>query len=279
MNQLPMAKRTQILGMLVEGMSINATARIADVSKVTVLKLLVDVGTACADHQDRTLRNLPCRKLQADEIWTFVHCKASNVPKEKRGALGLGDIWCWTSICADCKLVPAWVIGRRNTKDAIVFMQNLASRLKHRVQLTTDGHLAYLEAVESAFGSEVDYSMLVKLYGQSPEGERRYSPPVCVGTRMMRVAGKPDIQHTSTSYVERLNLGMRMNMRRFTRLTNGFSKKVENLSHAVALHFMYYNFARIHQTLRVTPAMEAGIEKRIWTLDDIARLADQKIFT
>ena len=273
MNRLKIERRATILGALVEGTSVSAAARMAGVSKVTVLKLLVDVGHACADYQDRALRNLPCRRLQADEIWSYIHAKERNLPKEKRGKLGYGDTWVWTVVCADTRLIPCWKVGRRDTATAKVFLTDLASRLKHRVQLTTDGHNAYLQAVEETFGAEIDYSMLVKLYGPAPESERRYSPPVCVGTQTMRIMGQPRGESISTSYVERTNLTMRLGMRRFTRLTNGFSRKLENHECAIALHMMYYNFARLHQTIRVTPAMEAGIENRIWSLEDIASLA------
>ncbi len=276
MNRLDIKKRAQILHLLVEGNSLRATARICDISRNTVDKLLRDVGTACLAYQDEHLRNLPCKRVQADEIWSFCYAKEKNVPEDKQGQFGYGDTWTWMAICADTKLVPCWHVGRRFAEDAKVFINDLAGRLSNRVQLTTDGHKPYLEAVEGAFGADIDYAMLIKLYGQAPEGQRRYSPPVCVGANARRVVGKPDADKISTSFAERQNLTMRMSMRRFTRLTNGFSKKVENHMHAISLHYMYYNFGRIHQTLRVTPAMEAGVTDHIWSLEEIAALADSK---
>ncbi len=274
MNIMPIAKRAQILGLLVEGNSINATCRITGAAKATVLKLLADVGAACAEYQNKTLVNLPCKRVQCDEIWSFVGAKQKNV---NEGAAGYGDVWTWTAICADTKLVASWMVGSRDGEAANAFMADLAPRLANRVQLTTDGHRAYLEAVEDAFGANVDYAMLVKLYGapQGRENERRYSPAECTGTVRQAVQGDPDPRHVSTSYVERQNLTMRMSMRRFTRLTNGFSKKIENHAHAVALHFMFYNFGRIHKTLRVTPAMQAGIADHVWTLEEIAALVPE----
>jgi IS1 family transposase len=276
MNRLSIQKRTQITGCLVEGNSLRATARITDTAINTVVKLLVDVGKACAEYQNQTIRNLKCKRLQCDEIWSFCYAKAKNVPEAKKGQFGYGDVWTWTAICAESKLVPAWLIGDRTLETASVFMEDLASRFSHRVQLTTDGHKAYLEAVEGAFGADIDYAMLVKIYGESAEQkvEKRYSPAKYTGSKVEVVTGNPDRKHISTSYAERQNLTMRMSMRRFTRLTNGFSKKVENLAHAVSLHFMYYNFGRIHKTLRVTPAMEAGISDHVWSLEEIAALAD-----
>jgi len=274
MNKLNLQKRVQILSCLIEGNSIRSTARITGTSKNTVVKLLCNVGTACAEYQDKALRNLKCKRVQCDEIWSFCYAKEKNVPEDKKGQFGYGDVWTWTAVCADSKLVPAWLIGNRDAETAALFMKDLASRFGHRVQLTTDGHRAYLDAVEQAFGCEIDYAMLVKLYGKDPEGEKRYSPAKCVGAERHNITGNPDPKHISTSYAERQNLTMRMSMRRFTRLTNAFSKKVENLGHSVALYFMYYNFGRIHQTLRVPPAMEAGITDHVWTLAEIAQLAD-----
>lgn len=276
MNKLDLKSRARILACLVEGNSIRATVRMTGAAKNTVVKLLADVGAACAAYQDKALRNLPCKRLQCDEIWSFVYAKAKNVPTAKAAPEGAGDAWTWTAICADTKLVAAWAIGPRDGGIAYDFMQDLAGRLANRVQLTTDGHKAYLEAVEGAFGADIDYAMLVKLYGDAPNSgaERKYSPNVCLGARPTTVAGNPDMAHVSTSYVERQNLTMRMSMRRFTRLTNGFSKKLENLGYAVALHFMYYNFGRIHQSLRITPAMAAGISDHVWELEEIAKLAD-----
>lgn len=276
MNKLDTKKRAQILGCLVEGNSIRATSRLTGASKNTVIKLLADVGRACAEYQDRTLRNLTCKRIQCDEIWSFCYAKEKNVPEDKKGQFGYGDVWTWTAIDADPKLVLSFLVGPRDGEAAEFFMQDVAGRLNHRVQLTTDGHKAYLEAVEGAFGCEIDYAMLVKIYGLDPEKERRYSPEKCIKAEKVPVTGKPDNSKISTSYVERQNLTMRMSMRRFTRLTNAFSKKVENLACAVALHFMYYNFGRIHKTLRVTPAMEAGVSDHVWTLEEIAELTDSK---
>jgi IS1 family transposase len=242
------------------------------VAKNTIVKLLTNVGKACAEYQNKAFRNLPCKRIQCDEIWSFCYAKEKNVPNDKKGKLGYGDIWTFTAICADTKLVPSWYIGRRDLANATIFLSDLASRLSTRVQLTTDGHNMYLDAVETAFGKDVDFSQLVKLYGQTAESQKRYSPSQCMGTIKSKVNGVPDPKHVSTSYVERQNLTMRMNMRRFTRLTNAFSKKVENLACAVALHFMYYNFCRIHQTLRVTPAMEANVTDRVWEIEDVLTL-------
>lgn len=259
MNKLNKQKQTQVISALVEGNSIRATVRMTGVAKNTIVKLLADLGMACAEYQDKVFKNLPCERIQCDEIWSFCYAKEKNVPEDKKGIFGYGDVWTFTAICADTKLVPAWHIGRRDLENATLFMKDLAYRLANRVQLTTDGHKMYLGAVESIFGSEIDFSQLIKLYGQTPEGQKRYSPAKCTGTLKIKINGSPDKEKVSTSYVERQNLTMRMSMRRFTRLTNGFSKKVENLFYAVSLHFMYYNFCRIHQTLRVTPAMRANI--------------------
>lgn len=278
MNKLDIKKRAQVLACLVEGNSIRATVRMTGVAKNTVAKLLADVGAACAEYQDKTLRNLPCKRVQCDEIWSFVYAKQKNVKDAKAAPEGAGDAWTWTALCADTKLIACWAVGARDGGVAFDFISDLASRLANRVQLTTDGHRAYLEAVESAFGNDIDYAQLVKLYGENPNKgpERKYSPSNFCGTRVSTVSGDPAETHISTSYVERQNLTMRMSMRRFTRLTNGFSKKLENLGHAVALHFMYYNFGRIHQSLRITPAMEAGISDHVWSLEEIAGLADGK---
>ncbi|MGB8276074.1 MAG: IS1 family transposase [Alphaproteobacteria bacterium] len=272
MNRLTTRKRAEILGMLVEGNSIRAVSRMSVASKNTVVKLLADVGLACADYQDTALRNLTCKRVQLDEIWAFCGMKEANVPPEHKGELGYGDVWTYTAICADTKLVPCWLVGRRNAANTRAFVLDVASRMAGKLQLTTDGLFFYKEAVERAFGGDVDYAMLVKVYGDSPEAEKRYSPPTCVGARKDRMWGNPDPAHVSTSYAERQNLTMRMGMRRMTRLTNAFSRKVENLMHAVSLHFMYYNFGRIHQTLRVTPAMEAGISDHVWSLEEIVGL-------
>lgn len=269
MYKLTSQKRSQILHLLVEGNSLRAASRLADVAFNTVAKLFVDAGRACADYQDRTLRNLPCKRLQLDEIWSFVYAKAKNVPTAKAAPGGAGDVWTWMAIDADTKLVPSWHIGGRDGYIAEVFVRDLASRLANRVQITTDGHRPYLEAVESAFGADVDYAMLQKIYGTAPEAEKRYSPAECIGTQERVIEGSPDPAHISTSYVERQNLTMRMSIRRFTRLTNAFSKKLENHAHSVALHYMHYNFARIHKTLRMTPAMAAGVADRLWDVKDI----------
>lgn len=272
MNKLSVERRSQILRCLVEGNSIRATSRITEAAKNTVVKLLVDAGKACSEYQDKALRNLTCKRLQCDEIWSFCYAKKKNVPDRHKGEFGYGDVWTWTALDAKTKLVPSWLVGDRSGETACVFVKDLASRLKHRVQLTTDGHSAYLEAVEEAFGDEIDYAMLIKIYGSDPEGEKRYSPAKIIETKSNVVTGNPDRKHISTSYVERQNLTMRMSMRRFTRLTNAFSKKVENLVHAVSLHFMYYNFVRIHKSLDVTPAMEAKVTDRLWDVEDIVEL-------
>jgi len=272
MNKLSTENRRAVVSALVEGCSIRSTVRMTGVAKNAVTKLLVDLGQVCSDFQDQTLRNLQCKRLQLDEIWSFCYAKSKNVPEEKRGEFGYGDVWTWAALDADTKLVPSWLVGSRDAGCAASFVNDLASRLATRVQLTTDGHRAYLEAVDGAFGGQVDYAMLVKLYGSDPEGEKRYSPAKCVGCDRTVISGKPDRQHISTSYVERQNLTMRMEMRRFTRLTNAFSKKVEN--HAIALHFMHYNFARIHQTLHSTPAMKAGVTDHLWSVEEIVLLLE-----
>lgn len=277
MNRLSLQDRAKILSCLVEGNSMRSTSRICGVSINTVTKLLVDVGTACDLYQNETLRGLKCKRIQCDEIWSFCYARKSNLPPTRRYEMGVGDVWTWTALCADTKLMVSWFIGKRRAAHAKAFMKDVARRLASRVQLTTDGHKAYLDAVDGAFGVEIDYAMLVKLYGNDSDPsspERRYSPGECCGTIKGTVCGTPDDQHISTSYVERNNLTMRMSMRRFTRLTNGFSKKIENLECAVALHFMHYNFGRVHKTLRVTPAMEAGIADHVWTLEEIADLAE-----
>jgi len=270
MNKLDTKKRTQIIACLVEGNSIRATCRMTGAAKGTVLKLLCDIGKACAKYQNKAMKNLPCKRLQCDEIWSFCHTKGKNLPKDLRGEPDIGDIWTWTAICADTKLVPSWMIGKRDLDAARTFITDLSSRLTNRVQLTTDGHTPYIQAVEEAFGSEIDYAMLIKIYGKDRHGKE--DSRRVIGAKKTHITGKPKNEHVSTSFCERQNLTMRMSMRRFTRLTNGFSKKVENLMHAVSLHFMYYNFVRIHQSLRVTPAMEAGISERVWTLEDIVNL-------
>ncbi|MDQ3684253.1 MAG: IS1 family transposase [Acidobacteriota bacterium] len=251
----------------------RATSRMTGTSKNTIIKLLEDVGTACANYQDEKLRNLTCRRIECDEIWAFCNAKQKNVAPQNQGVLGYGDVWTWVAIEADTKLVPCWHVGRRDAGAANEFISDLASRLANRVMLTTDGHKAYLEAVEGAFGCEVDYAMLVKLYGKEQD-EVRYSPSKCIGSYSEVITGDPFPPMISTSMVERQNLTMRMSMRRFTRLTNGFSKKLENHMHAIALHYMYYNFARIHKTLRCSPAMEAGVSKTLWSIEDIVALTE-----
>lgn len=275
MNKLPADRRVQILGMMVEGMSIRAIARLTGASKNTIVKLLRDAGEAFSAYQDRVLRDLPCKRVQVDEIWSFVYAKQKNVSEAKAAPEQAGDIWTWTAIDADTKLAVSWLLGDRDGETAKVFLLDLASRLRGRVQLTSHGHKPYLAAVEEAFGADVDYAMLVKIYGDAPEGQKRYSPAECVGCRSQVVTGRPDPDHISTSYAERLNLSIRMHARRFTRLTNAFSKDAENHAHSVALNFMYYNFVRIHQTLRVTPAMAAGVTDRLWELSDLVGLMDE----
>ncbi|MGE0735105.1 MAG: IS1 family transposase [Alphaproteobacteria bacterium] len=272
MNKLPLVKRAQILGLLVEGNSLRAASRLADVSINTVTKLLVDLGKACSEYQDKALRNLTCKRLQLDEIWSFVYAKQKNVPENKKGSAG--DIWTWTAIDADTKLIASWMVGDRSGDTARIFVADLASRLANRVQITTDGHRVYLDAVDAAFGIDVDYAMLEKKYASHVEGQKRYSPPVCVGAEQRAITGRPDKAHISTSFAERQNLTMRMSMRRFTRLTNAFSKKAENHAHAIAVHFMYYNFGRIHKTLRITPAMAAGVTDHVWSLEEILGLSN-----
>jgi IS1 family transposase len=278
-NQLTTAKRVQVVAALVEGNSLRSTVRMAGVHRTTVQNLLADLGAACGEYQDRHFTNLPCRRLECDEIWAFVGAKDKNVSDEKR-AEGWGDAWTWVALCAETKLVPCWHVGPRDSAAASAFMNDLAGRLANRVQLTTDGHRSYLEAVESAFGSEIDFAQLVKTYGDGSDGTNRkgpvkYSPARFRAARKTPVQGKPDMGGVSTSYVERQNLTMRMGMRRFTRLTNGFSKKLENHCHAVSLHFMYYNFCRIHQTLRITPTMAAGVTDHVWELREIVNLLEK----
>ena len=273
MNKLTHDKRVQVLNLLVEGNSMRATARIADVAFNTVAKLFIQTAKVCLDYQDKAFVNLTCKRLQLDEIWSFVYAKAKNVPDEKRGKAG--DVWTWVAIDADSKLVPSWRIGNRDGMTACEFVNDLAGRLANRVQITSDGHRPYLEAVEGAFGSEVDFAQLIKIYGETVDGQKRYSPAECIGAKKSKVIGNPDLCCVSTSFVERQNLTMRMSIRRFTRLTNAFSKKIENHAHSVALHYMHYNFVRIHKTLRVTPAMAAGVADHLWTISDIVDLVEK----
>jgi IS1 family transposase len=276
MNKLKIEDRARVISCLVEGSSVRATVRMTGVAKNTVSKLLVDIGRACTEYQDKAFRNLQCKRIQCDEIWSFVGSKEKNTSAEKK-AKGNGDCWTWTALCPDTKLVPCWFVGTRDASAAYHFMHDLAARLATRVQMTTDGLRLYIQAAEDAFGSEIDYAQLVKIYGNEAgpgqkHAEIRYSPAQCMGARKAVISGQPSYKHISTSHTERQNLSMRMGMRRFTRLTNAFSKKVENHEHAVALYFMYYNFARIHQTLRVTPAMEAGISDHVWSIEEIVNL-------
>ena len=277
MNRLPTEKRVQILSMLCDRSSMRSIARVTGVSFNTVAKLLVDAGTACAAYHDETVRDVVAKRVQCDEIWSFCYAKARNVPTAKTAPGGSGDVWTWTALDADSKLIIGWLVGNRDAECAKLFMDDVAARLAHRGQLTTDGYRPYLEAVEGAFGSDVDFAQLVKLYGAAPKSdtpEARYSSGRCVGTKKDRFEGKPDPKHISTSYVERANLTMRMSMRRFTRLTNAFSKRIDNHCHALALYFVWYNFARIHKSLRVSPAMAAGVTDRLWDMADIVKLID-----
>ncbi|MEJ0071346.1 MAG: IS1 family transposase [Pseudomonadota bacterium] len=277
MNKLPLARRVQILSMLCEGSSMRSISRVVDVSLNTVSKLLADAGAACVEHHDQAVRNVAAQRVQCDEIWSFCLAKQKNASQEQR-AQGAGDVWTWTGIDADSKLILSWVVGSRDTEAALSLMDDLRYRLANRVQLTTDGHPPYLKAVSEAFGEEVDYAMLVKLYG-SPQGnpqERRYSPGQCTGIRKSSLIGNPDRKHISTAYSERHNLTIRMGMRRFTRLTNAHSKKIEMHCHALALYFVFYNFVRRHQTVRMSPAMAAGISDRLWSMEDIVALIDAR---
>jgi IS1 family transposase len=274
MNKLDREARARILSLMCEGVSIRAITRLTGASKNTVARLLADVGRACAEYQDNALRNLPCKRVQLDEIWAFVYAKNNNVKDAKSAPANAGDVWTWTAICADTKLLINTLVGRRDTRYAIHFVNDLRKRLANRVQITSDGHRPYLTAVDAVFGDDVDFAQLVKIYGAEPGGEKRYSPAICLGAKKSRVIGNPNPKHISTSYAERQNLTMRMHMRRFTRLTNAFSKKLENHAYAVALHQMFYNFTRIHQTLRVTPAMAAGVTDRLWDMNDLVKVLE-----
>ena len=274
MNKLDREARARVLSLMCEGVSIRAITRLTGASKNTVARLLADVGRACAEYQDNVLRNLSCKRVQLDEIWAFVYAKNDNVRRAKSAPANAGDVWTWTAICADTKLLINTLVGRRNTDYAMHFVSDLRQRLANRVQLTSDGHRPYLAAVDAVFGDDVDYAQLVKIYGADPQAERRYSPAICLGAEKHPITGNPDPKHISTSYAERQNLTMRMHMRRFTRLTNAFSKKLENHGYAVALHQMFYNFTRIHQTLRVTPAMAAGVTDKLWDMTDIVKVLE-----
>jgi IS1 family transposase len=276
MNKLPPEKRAQILHMLVEGSSMRSISRVVGVSFNTVAKLLIDAGTACAAHHDETVCNVKAKRVQCDEIWSFCYAKARSVPTAKSAPYGAGDVWTWTALDADSKLIVSWLVGGRDAEYANTFMQDVADRLANQVQLTTDGHHAYLDAVERAFGIDVDYAQLIKMYGTAPDAEKRYSPPVCVGAKKDTFNGKPDKRHISTSFVERANLTMRMSMRRYTRLTNAFSKRIENHCYALALYFVWYNFVRIHKSLRVSPAMAAGVTDTLRDMEWMVSLIDAR---
>lgn len=273
MNKLSLQDKVSVVAHLVEGNSLRSIVRLTGVHRTTIQNLLVDLGTACEAYQDTTLRNLTCKRIQCDEIWSFCYAKQKNVPAELQGTFGIGDVWTWTAIDADSKLAVSWLVGQRTVEYACEFMKDVRSRLANRVQLSTDGHRPYLQATEQAFNWEVDYAMIEKHYGTDPnKGQSRYSPAKLQSIKIRKVCGNAEPKHISTSFVERQNLTMRMGMRRFTRLTNGFSKKIENLQAAVALHYMHYNFGRIHQTLRMTPAMASGISDHVWTLEEIVGL-------
>ena len=274
MNKLPHEKRAQALQMMAEGISLRAMTRLTGISRTTLIKLLEDAGQAFSEYQDRALVNLPCKRIQVDEAWAFCYAKQKNVPTAKAAPEGAGDIWTWVGLDADTKLVASWYVGARDSEAAATFIDDLAPRLASRVQLTSDGHKPYLEAIEGAFGADIDYAMLVKVYGAAPEGQRRYSPAICTGAHKHRVEGNPDPKHVSTSFVERQNLNIRMGNRRMTRLTNAFSKKAKNHEHMMAIYFMHYNFVRIHQTLRVTPAMAAGVTPKLWEMSDLVKVLE-----
>jgi len=273
MNRLPIDKQIQVVSALVEGNSIRATVRMTGVAKNTIAKLLVELGTACSEYMDKTLVNLPCKLIQVDELWSFVGAKQKNVkPHHFEDGGYAGDVWTWVAIDADTKLIPCFMVGQRDPSAARAFMEDLAGRLANRVQLTSDGHKPYLKAVKAAFGNDIDYAMLIKIYGNNFEGQKRYSPADCIGIKKEAITGRPDTEKISTSYIERQNLTVRMHNRRFTRLTNAFSKKVENHLASLAIHYMHYNFVRIHQSLRVTPAMAAGVTDRLWSIEDLVGL-------
>jgi IS1 family transposase len=277
MNKLSTAERVAVIRCLVDGCSMRATSRITGIARNTIDKLLLELGAACLDYQDRTMRNLSCKRIQVDECWAFCFAKQRNVkPHHFDNGKYAGDVWTWAAIDADSKLIPCWALGMRDNATAVHFVDDLASRLSDRVQLTSDGLTAYLTAVAKAFEGEVDYAMLVKVYNQPLEGHKRYSPADCIACERKVIEGNPDPEHVSTSYIERANLTMRMGMRRFTRLTNAFSKKIENHAAAVSLHMMYYNFGRKHQTLGTTPAVAAGIAGHVWTVEEIVGLLGSK---
>jgi IS1 family transposase len=272
MNKASIQDRIRVVAALVEGNSINSTVRMTGTAKTTILRLLAQLGKACKAFHDREVRDVPSRRIQCDEVWAFCHCKQKNVKPELKGVFGIGDVWTWTAIDADTKLMVSWAVGTRDGGYAAEFMNDVASRLSNRVQLTTDGHAAYLDAVSDAFGTNIDYAQLIKLYGPTIPGAARYSPAACIGICKIERSGQPDLKHVSTSYVERSNLTVRMGIRRYTRLTNGFSKKVENHEYMTTIFWVYYNYCRIHQTLRTTPAMEAGLTDRLWEIEDLLNL-------
>jgi IS1 family transposase len=277
MNKLPLNKRVQILAMLCEGSSMRSISRVADVSINTVAKLLVEAGEACLALHDETVRNVKASRVQCDEIWSFCYAKGKNVATAKAAPDDAGDVWTWTAIDADSKLMISYFVGDRSQESAIILMDDLSARLANRVQLSTDGHNGYPEAIEAAFGGNVDYGLVMKIYGNETRGKTadvRYSPATCTGIRKRAIEGRPDMAHVSTSHIERMNLSIRMQNRRFTRLTNAFSKKLDNHIHALALYFAFYNFCRIHKTLRMSPAMAAGVTDRLWSLEDICAKID-----
>jgi IS1 family transposase len=275
MNRLPAAKRIQILSLLCEGASMRSVSRLADVSINTVSRLLIDAGKACTEFHDEMVRGVRSKRVQVDEIWSFTYAKAKQVPNAKAAPDGAGDTWTWTALDADSKLIVSWLVGARDAEYANAFMNDVAERVSTRIQLTSDGHKPYLVAVEDAFGADIDYAILQKIYGQEANPEKRYSPAVCLGSKQEIVSGNPNPRHISTSYVERQNLTMRMHMRRFTRLTNAFSKKFENHVHMVALYTVFYNWTKIHKTLRTTPAMAAGLTERVWDMADVVAMIER----
>jgi IS1 family transposase len=274
MNRLDSTTRAQVIRCLIDGCSIRATVRISGAAKKTVMRLLCEVGAVCEMYQDEVFRNLPCRRLQLDELWTWIYCKAkTRTEKIARANPDAGDIWLWVAVCADTKLVPSWMLGQRDSQAARAFVDDLASRLQHRVQITSDGHLPYLTAIENTFGEAVDYAVLTKIFGAPSEAEaRRYSPGKCIGCESKPMIGNPDYRHISTSYVERQNWTVRTNMRRYTRLSNGFSRKLDNHAAAVALNYFAYNFIKVHRTLRMSPAMAAGVTDHLWDVQDLVAL-------
>lgn len=276
-NVLSRSDRTAVVAALVEGNSIRSTSRMTGVARNTVSKLLLELAAVCSRYQNEALRDLPCKRFEIDEIWSFVYAKQKNVPEDRKGEFGCGDVWTFAAICADTKLVPSWLVASRDAESATELMQDLASRCdQERIQITTDGHSMYLSAVEEGFGGRADYAMLVKIYGAPQETEKRYSPAECIGCKKERIQGSPDMERVSTSYIERQNLTMRMSMRRFTRLTNAFSKSVQHHAAAVALHFMHYNFCRPHLSLKgKTPAQAAGVTTRRWAVEDLIRLLEE----